>query len=176
MRPPTSLQWLVGNPVSALVLMLGAIYLAYLWLVEGAGMGVGLLAIVVGGYAGRCAERVNAYTRWKREWEGIGGRTRQPLRLPSFKSIRIGLAILSWLGMAALALAAGGDPALRVPVILFWIGSAVAVIAKLKPVRGSRGVVRVCIQRPRSSPTVRDAMKNYRPGEVTRSKPLGGRV
>lgn len=165
MRPPTSLQWLVGNPVSALVLMLGAIYLAYLWLVEGAGMGVGLLAIVIGGYAGRCAERVNAYTRWKREWEGLGG-SRGPFRLPKVPGLKYVFGVGAWLSLAAMVIGSANDPAMRIPVVLFWLATAVMVVAGVyRLVRSGSGQtrrsdsVRLCLGRPMLSPSVEEARK-----------------
>lgn len=165
MRPPTSLQWLVGNPISALVLMLGAIYLAYLWLVEGAGMGVGLLAILVGGYAGRSAERVNAYTRWKREWEGLGG-SRGPFRLPRIPNLKYVCGVGAWLFLAAMAIGSADDPAMRIPVMLFWLATAVMMVTGVhRLMRSGPGQtrrsdnVRVCLGRPMSSPSVEEARK-----------------
>lgn len=125
MKPPTTLQWLAGNPVSALVLVLGAIYLVWFWLAESGGIGFGLLAIIVGGYAARSAERVNAYSRWKRQWEGMGGGS-GGIRLPRPPSLRVVLGVGSWIVLAILALdGSNGDPMVAVAINLFWVGTGV---------------------------------------------------
>lgn len=153
MRPPSALQWLFGNPVSALVLMLGALFVGYRWLTGEFTWFAALLAAMVAGYSAKAYERVASYSAWKREWAMMNGKS-PGLRLPRIGGLRYVLGIVAWMFLALLAIGSANDPSLRVPVMLFWLGTAVIVVVGVyRLVRstsraGNRGdAVAVCVKR-----------------------------
>ena len=166
MRPPSVLQWLFGNPVCALVLVLGALFVGYRWLTGEFTWFAALLAAMVAGYSARAYERVASYSAWKREWDMMNGRS-PGLRLPRIGGLRYVLGIVAWMFLALLAIGSAADPAMRIPVVLFWLATAVMVVVGLyRLIRGhsgrastGKGMVRVCLGTPVQSANVQQALR-----------------
>lgn len=167
MRPPSVLQWLFGNPVSALVLMLGALFVFYRWLTGEFTWFAALLAAMVAGYSAKAYERVASYSAWKREWDMMNGKPRGgSFRLPRIGGLRYVLGIVAWMFLALLAIGSANDPAMYVPVVLFWPATAVMMVVGVHRLmrgnpRSARGTdsVRVCLGRPMQSPSVNEALR-----------------
>lgn len=167
MRPPSAFQWLIGNPVVSLTLMLGALAVIYFWFTGTLSGWFALLALVTGATAAKASERVNAYSAWKREWEGYEGRQTSSLRLPSGKVIRIIAGIGCWSLFAWWASeGANGDPALEIAITLFWIGTAVMVVA------GFGRIVRGNVPKPRAAIVVSLCLPNAGGSSSVRSATL----
>lgn len=164
MRPPSTFQWLIGNPVVGCLLSILALASLAGWFTGDVPGLLTLLAIWIGAMAGRAMERVNAYTRWQREWNGMGGSGGGGMRLPSLKALRIPAAIIIWLIFAAWSLEApADDPWMQTAAVLFWIGTAVMAFAAVAGAfnlfsgrhRAQNAViVSVCLSRPLRSPSV----------------------
>ncbi len=168
MSRPGLLTYLVGNPVSALLVVF-----ATLILVVGAFSGsvhwlVALVAVIVTGHAMGCNRRLQEYGRWKREWDGMGGQAtaKKSLRaLAKLLSLRILFGVGGWLLLAFLTLGAAHQPGAGILVALFWLGSAFllgnAVYRAIRRRRAGRKAtnvtVRVCLAVPRSSPSLAQA-------------------
>lgn len=165
MRPPSTFQWLIGNPVVGCLLSVLALASLAGWFTGDVPGLLTLLAIWIGAMAGRAMERVNAYTRWQREWNGMGGGGGGGMRLPSLKALRIPAAIIIWLIFAVWSLEApADDPWMQTAAVLFWIGTAVMGFAAVARMLGGGGqsrranavTVNVCLAAPRRSPTVQE--------------------
>lgn len=167
MRPPSIPQRLFGNPVSALVLMLTALFVIFRWLTGDASGLVAFGLALVAGYSAKAYERVAAYSAWKREWDMMNGKPRgSSWRLPRIGGLRYILGGVAWVFLALLAIGSADDLALRIPVMLFWLATAVMVVAGIyRLVRGGPrrardgDSVRVCLGRPVLSPSVEEARK-----------------
>lgn len=164
MRPPSVLQWLFGNPVSALVLVLGGLFVGYRWLTGEFTWFAALLAAMVAGYSARAYERVASYSAWKREWDMMNGRS-PGLRLPRIGGLRYVLGIVAWMFLALLAIGSVDEPMMRIPVVLFWLATTVMVVVGLYRLASGRGgrvsnrdaTVAVCTGKPPQSPSLGQA-------------------
>jgi hypothetical protein len=165
MRPPTSFQWLIGNSVVSLVLMLGALAVIGMWLMGTATGWAALAAAILGSVAAKASEKVRAHTAWEREWNGGGGGG--GVSLPRHWRLVPGLAAWVWLAWLSL-LPNEGDPTLEVASGLFWLATAlmavVAVIRVFRRQSQSRGrkavVVKACLPVPMRSPSVQEAYRS----------------
>lgn len=166
MRPPSTFQWLIGNPLVGALLSIG-VFVGIIGTLTGHVAGILFFPfLIAGAVVARAAERVSAYTRWQREWNGMGG-SGGGMRLPSVKALRILAAIIIWLIFAVYSLEApADDPWMQTAAVLFWIGTAVMGFAAVARMLGggayrrqTKGelVVSVCLSRPLQSPTVQDA-------------------
>ncbi|MBJ7318059.1 MAG: hypothetical protein JHC96_04590 [Brevundimonas sp.] len=175
MRPPSTFQWLIGNPVVGCLLSVLALASLAGWFTGDVPGLLTLLAIWIGAMAGRAMERVNAYTRWQREWSGMGGGG-GGMRLPSLKALRILAALIVWLIFAVWSLEApADDPWMQTAAVLFWIGTAVMGFAAVARALGLRAPhrrdkvtakVSVCVCRPVHSPSLRAIYENV--GAISR--------
>lgn len=166
MKPPTPFQWLIGNPVVSLALMLGGLAVLYFWLTGSMTGWAALVATIIAATAARASEQVNKYSAWKREWEGYDGRQAIRLRLPSGKTMRIVAGVGCW-GLFAWWASEGpkGDPVLEIAIALFWVGTAVIVVTGIvrllrgaAPRPGAAVVVGVCLPTARQSSSVNAAL------------------
>lgn len=163
MRPPTPFQWLIGNCVVSLVLMLGGLAVIGMWLTGTASGWAALAAVVIASVAARASEKVRDHAAWEREWNGG---SRAGLRLPRNWRLLVGLVAWGWLAWLSF-LPNAGDPALTLASDVFWLASGLmAVVAVVRFVRlgtsraGGRAViVKACLPVPVGSDTVRDAYR-----------------
>jgi hypothetical protein len=160
MKPPTSFQWLVGNSVVSLVLMLGALAVIGMWLMGTATGWAAFAAAIVASVAAKASEKVRAHAAWEREWNGGGG---GGISLPRHWRLVPGLAAWAWLAWLSLQ-PSDGDPTLELASGLFWIGNAVLAVFVVvrffrrgSPRRGKAIVVQSCLAVPMRSPSVREA-------------------
>lgn len=160
MKPPTSFQWLIGNPVSSLALSVGVIYVLWQSATGHMGWPLGFAAIAIGAYAAKASEAVNKYTAWRREWEGLNG-SRRVLLLPRIPGLKYVFGIGAWLFLATLAIDARDDQGLTVPVALFWAGSLAAIVGSVwvwvrrgRISKGRTDDVTVCVGRPLISSSI----------------------
>ncbi len=161
MRPPTPFQWLIGNSVVSLVLMLGGLAVIGMWLMGTASGWAALAAVVIASVAARASEKVRDHAAWEREWNGGSG---TGLRLPRNWRLLVGLAAWAWLAWLSL-LPNAGDPALALASGVFWLASGfMAVVAVVRLIRrgtsragGKAVIVKACLPVPVGSPSVRDA-------------------
>ncbi|ATQ43128.1 hypothetical protein [Caulobacter mirabilis] len=162
MRSPKPVEWLFGNPASALVLTILAATGLIGWFLGQVPFFLAAVGVVAGSYAFRAANRVNAYTAWKREWDAMGGARRASPPVPR----RIMLGVAAWCVLAWLAVDSASDPAMQGPVALFWLGSAALVVIaavrwamKKRPKPQPRSMpVAVCVSGGAGSPSVASAM------------------
>lgn len=165
MKPPNLFQWLIGNAVVSIVLMLGGLYVIYAWFTGSASGVAALIAVVLGAMAARASERVNAYSAWKREWNGTGSRRGFP-SVPA-GGIRTALGLVAWAMFAMLAASgAKDDSAMQFAIGLFWIVSAMMAATllwrALKKRSGRRSrmtPVAVSLARPLRSASIEDAVR-----------------
>lgn len=161
MKPPTTVQWLIGNSVVSLVLMLGGLAVIGLWLMGTASGWAALAAAIVASVAAKASEKVRAHAAWEREWNGGGGG--RGMALP--RQWRLVPGIAAWACLAWLSLQpTGGDPMLALAAGLFWIGNAVLVLFVVvrffrrgSSRRGKAVLVQPCLTVPMRSPSVREA-------------------
>jgi hypothetical protein len=126
MSRPTPWQSFIGNPFLCIPLMLGAIYVGYLWMVGQAPWWVALFAVIAASGVAKAAQRVRAYSAWKREWDGEEASERG-LRLPSGRAIRNIIGIACWAWLAWMSLDLKSSPTTDLAVMAFWLGTAVLV-------------------------------------------------
>jgi hypothetical protein len=163
MRPPTPFQWLIGNSVVSLVLMLGGLAVIGMWLMGTASGWAALAAIIIASVAARASEKVRDHAAWEREWNGGSGAS---LRLPLNWRLLAGSVAWAWLAWLSL-LPNEGDPALALASGVFWLASGLmAVVAVVRFVRrgtsragGKAIVVKACLPVPARSPSVKEAFR-----------------
>jgi len=163
MRPPTPFQWLIGNSVVSLVLMLGGLAVIGMWLTGTASGWAALAAVIIASVAARASEKVRDHAAWEREWNGGGG---AGIRLPRNWRLLVGLVAWGWLAWLSL-LPNAGDPALTLASGVFWLVSGLmAVVAVVRLFRRGSGrlggkavIVKACLPVPVRSDTVRDAYR-----------------
>lgn len=161
MKPPTSFQWLIGNSVVSLVLMLGALAVIGMWLMGTATGWAAFAAAIVASLAAKASEKVRAHAAWEREWNGGGGRG--GISLPRHWRVVPGLAAWGWLAWMSLQ-PTEGDPTLELARGLFWIANAllagfvvVRFFRRGSSRRGKSVLVQPCLTVPLRSPSVREA-------------------
>ena len=165
MSRPTPLQAIIGNPFLCIPLMLGAIYIGYLWMAGQAPWWMALLALIGASGVAKAAQQVRAYSAWKRDWESAGS-TPRPMRLPSGKAIKYLVGLGCWGWLAWMSLEVQSTPAMDLAVMSFWLGSVIMVIAAVvrairgpsTPKAGRNVVVGVCLPAARQSSSVQNAM------------------
>lgn len=162
MRSPKPVEWLFGNPASALVLTILAAAGIIGWFMGQVPFLVAAAGLVAGSYAFRAANRVSAYTAWKREWDAMGGVRRVSSTVP----MRTVLGVAAWCGLAWLAVSSSSDPSMQSVVAIFWLGSVVLIIVaavrwamkkRPKP-QPSSTTVTVCVNGGGGSPSVASAI------------------
>lgn len=165
MRSPAATTYLYGDPLVVLGLTGATAFLGYAWLAEGASWlpAVALGFFTAGSY--RAADRLNAFRRWKSEWDtmGGGGEKRVPIRPPRILGYLF--AAVVWIVAALASLAYVSEPGAAVPVLIFWGGSAVMAVmgwrmfARQRAAQTSKDhpVVRVTVPAPRGGNAVREA-------------------
>lgn len=163
MSRPTPWQSFIGNPFLCLPLMLGALYVGYLWMTGQAPWWVALFALIGASGVANAAQRVRAYSAWKREWDNAAApRTFRP---PSGKAVKLLVGLGCWGCLAWMSLEVESSPTMDLAVGAFWLATAIIVIAAI--VRAIRGpsiskagrnvVVGVCLSAARQSSSVQAA-------------------
>lgn len=130
MTKPGFLSYLIGNPVSALIITLGAMYLTYQAAMGAASWVVAIIAIIVALWAGKAYERVEKYRLWKLEWDAMGGQVRAP-GVPNIPGLRLGLGLVAWALGAFGVLSLAGQPGMEIPVFLFWLATGLMVVVAI---------------------------------------------
>lgn len=165
MKPPGFLTALIGNPISALVIMLGALFVGYQWLAGEISGWMALAAVIAASYAAKASDRVNSYSAWQREWQAMSGEMPTRLTLPRLDPLRVLGGIAVWLIGAWFALEEANTPGLQIPLGMFWLGSLLMIgyglyrfAARLRGARSrSDGAARVALSRPFQSPSTKEA-------------------
>lgn len=167
MSRPTPWQSFIGNPFICLPLMLGAIYVGYLWMAGQAPWWTALFALIGASGVANAAQRVRAYSAWKREWENEG-RAPRAFR-PSGKGAKYLVGVGIWAWLAWISQDVESSPVMDLAVTAFWVGTALmAPVAVMRTIRGpsapSRSVVvGVCLPATRQSCSLQRAMASLPP-------------
>lgn len=167
MKPPSALDYLIGNNVVAIGLAALTLFAAirYLAIGDTGWLFLGGMACLV--FAGPAHGRVSKYGHWKRQWDAMNDTPPRPGSGARF----IG-GLLAWGVMAFWARSAADDPGATVPITLFWIATAlmggVLAMRLIRPLfrpRPSKAIsVQVCVAKPISAPTLQgayDALPDY---------------
>jgi len=156
MKKPGFLTTLFGNSVVACLIGFACLYLLYLAVFEGGSGWVAIGALFAAGWVTRTHDRFQKYMAWKREWEAMEG----ALPSPAHKAgIRYGLGILAYCLGAWAMLSMRDQPGMQIPVALFWLATALAVVVgfyrlakKPSARRNQASLVRVCVPGKGGSP------------------------
>jgi len=168
MTRPGLFAYLCGNPVASLG-SLGSvgwtIYLAYLGRLSYVPV---VVAAVVAAHCWRCASQVQAYQRWRREWDTMNG-TGKPGRVLATAWVRYLAAGALWLVVPHMIIANIDPPLHAFAEGWYWFCNVVLAGYLLFKVLRRNGAkapraakaakpfdVRVCVPKPRHSPDYRD--------------------
>jgi hypothetical protein len=166
MRPPGFPTALIGHPVIALPIFVGAVAVGYLWLAGELTGWAALGALVLAACTAKASDQVNKYRAFKREWDGMGGGSvaRQKLRVGGLRYI---FGIAAWLFMAALAIDVWNDPGLKWMASMFWLATAIILgtmsyrlLRSDGRSQSAKAFVRVCLPIAKSSPAHHSAAQN----------------
>lgn len=128
MRRPSSLIFLIGNPVSALAIFAGTAVVVYQWWFGRAADIAAILAVFGLMITINASDQVTNYHHWKREWDALEGRSTGTRLSPS--AVRIGHIVVGtaiWAAMAYGALHMKPGPNTQIAVLSFWGGSALLI-------------------------------------------------
>ena len=128
MNRPAVFNYVIGNPISLIVLWVLTAFLTYQWYALG---GPVLLPIITGLgaiSASNAYQRIDKYRHWKRDWDAMNGVAPAPagafLRTPA---VRIFVGLPLWLLMAYGTLTVANTPGGRVAAALFWLATLLVV-------------------------------------------------
>ncbi|WP_421729380.1 hypothetical protein [Brevundimonas sp.] len=164
MSRPTPFEAFVGNVFLCVPLMLGAIYVGYLWMIGQASGLAALCAAIVASIVAKAAQRVRAYAAWQRDWENAGKPPRT-FRPPSGKVIKVTIGLAIWGWFVWMSQDVESTPAMNLAVLAFWVGTAIMFLTMV--VRMLRGpsarktseaaVVSACLPAARHSTSLNSA-------------------
>ena len=169
MKRPTSFQFVLGNPITGLVVFGLACFVWYKWSKgDAATLAAGLMLIAVL-TVGKAFDVVNNYRHKQREWEILSG---QPVtggvNPKRMRQVRIAFAMWAWIGMAFLAWRSRDQPDMKIAAWAFAAGSVIGLIGliwKNWPKRRSRKsqwkdiAVSLCLKTPSRSPSVAQTVR-----------------
>ena len=173
MKRPTTLQFILANPVVGLAAIGATGWIAYRWW-HGEAADVALILAMVGlVIMGGALDVVSAYQEKQMEWAMLSGQPyRQGFRIPISENAKNILGILIWIGMAYAAFRSRDQPDMKLALWLLVGGTAVGLLAIIvrrarakRPTkkRASRDVaVAQCLTPPSRSPSI---------GQTTRELP-----
>jgi membrane associated rhomboid family serine protease len=92
MNRPPPITYVIGNPLSVLVVLGGSGFATYQWWIGQASGWLPLGALLVIGAVMNASERLTAYQNWKRAWDAMGGRSRPGRRV----NMRLLIVIPVW--------------------------------------------------------------------------------
>jgi hypothetical protein len=166
-RQPNLPTRLFGNPASAIALLVAAGFCIYEWWSGQGSGGLALIAFLAAGYAMAASERLEKYKQWKREWEAMEGNRPAPTAARPLTALRAVLALAVWCFFAFLALSQANQPDAQLGVGLFWLATAVIVVAGIASLFRKRRNTRtrvvtdipvtLCVPIPRNSPSAAQA-------------------
>lgn len=167
MKKPGILASILGANLVFAAVCLALLGLGWLFFTTGEYFWWLFLCLAVGHFSYKANTRVRAYRQWEREWQGMSGEGPHPIRLPRLSGLRVLGALAAWAFAAWFAVTEGDDPNLRVPVLMFWAGTAgLAGYGSYKwwaqgRAAGSAGqrFVRIVIARRLSSPSAAQTVR-----------------
>jgi hypothetical protein len=124
MKRPSAQTYLIGNLPVLIGFAVGTAYAAYQ---ATQGTMSPIVALILAGFTGTSANassQIEKFNRWNREWNLMEGKV-AGFRLPSLPRMRVAGGVVLWLLMASYVTTHGGEPAMQVAAVLFWIGSVI---------------------------------------------------
>lgn len=157
MKPPGLVASVIGANIVFVGIGMALAVFGWLFFTTGEHFWWLFTCLMAGHFSYRANAKVRAYRQWQREWQGMSGEGPRPIRLPRLGGLRIVVALAAWLFAAWFAITEGDDPNLRIPVVMFWIGTALAVALQARSwlrraFSGDRTVVLQLLGRPIQSP------------------------
>jgi len=125
MKRPSSLTFLIGNPVSALAIFAGVAVVIWQWWHGRAADLAAVLAVFGLMVTMNASDQVTNYHHWKAEWDAMDGKVsgiRISAGVMRFWHVVIGLAL--WAAGAYGAMTLKPGPGTQIAVWCFWAGSA----------------------------------------------------
>lgn len=166
MKRPGAIVYLFGNPFSGLALFGATIFFGYRWWIGEASPYLAFGFFFATAYASKASDQLNSYRLWKREWNAMGGSAALDRLFARAHSLRMVVGFALWGAFAYGVYLVSADPAARIPVALFVLGTAILVTSGIyrlvkrrrshaKPFRDVP--VAVCLPVPQHSSTIGQA-------------------